>query len=273
MSKLTRKLVRSLGHRLGRLLSFEQASLIAEAILETKGFGSGSDVQSSGEVCVFDLLREAPVVFDVGGHVGDYTEALLRVRPASRVFVFEPSNSHFRLLQRRLGDRANVVLEKIGLGARSCELPLYKIGDVSGTASLTRRRLDHLGVVMDIVESVAVRTLDEIVSQHSIESIDLLKIDVEGHELDVLNGAKKTFSENRIKRVQFEFGGCNLDTRTTLQDFFYFFQERGFAMALVQPSGKLEPLPRYHEFLEQYRTANYLAAPSAAFVRSTWLPD
>ena len=262
MSKLARKLVRSLGHRLGRLLSFEHASLISEAILETKGFGSGSDVQSSGEVHVFNHLGEAPVVFDVGGHVGDYTEALLRVRPASRVFVFEPSDSHFRLLQRRLGGRANVALEKIGLGARSCELPLYKIGDVAGTASLTRRRLDHLGVAMDIVESVVVRTLDEIVSQHGVESIDLLKIDVEGHELDVLNGGTKAFQDNRIKLVQFEFGGCNLDTRTTLQDFFYFFQKRDFTIALLQRSGKIEVLPRYLEFLEQYRTTNYLAAPA-----------
>jgi hypothetical protein len=78
--------------------------------------------------------------------------------------------------------------------------------------------------------------------------------------LDVLNGATKAFSDNRIRLVQFEFGGCNLDTRTTLQDFFYFFQDRGFRMALVQPSGKLEPLPRYYEFLEQYRTTNFLAA-------------
>src|SRR5262245_33200892 len=49
MSKLSRKLARSLGHRIGRLLSFSQATLICEAILETKGFGSGSDVRSSGE--------------------------------------------------------------------------------------------------------------------------------------------------------------------------------------------------------------------------------
>jgi FkbM family methyltransferase len=262
MSKFTRKLTRLLGHRLGRILSFEKAALISEAILETKGIGTGADVRSSGEVSVFELLGERPIIFDVGGHAGDYTDALLRARPAGRAFVFEPSDSHFRILHERLGGRTNVILEKIGLGARACEVPLYKTGEISGLASLTRRRLDHFGVEMDLVETVVVRTLDEIVAEYGIATIDLLKIDVEGHELDVLNGGTKAFQANRIKLVQFEFGGCNLDTRTTLQDFFYFFQERGFTMALLQPSGKIEMLPRYNEFLEQYRTTNYLAAPT-----------
>jgi FkbM family methyltransferase len=271
MSKFTRKLARSIGHRLGRLLSFEHAALVSEAILETKGFGGGSHVQSSGEMSIFKLLSDAPIVLDVGGHVGEYAEACLRARPAGRIFVFEPSESHFRILQSRLGGKSEVTLEKIGLGARSCELPLYKTGEVSGLASLTRRRLDHFGVVMDVVESVVIKTLDEIVAQHGIETIDLLKIDVEGHELDVLNGATKAFGDNRIKMVQFEFGGCNLDTRTTLQDFFYFFQDRGFTMALLQPSGKLQPLPRYYEFLEQYRTTNFLAASrSVAATLEPW---
>ena len=262
MSKFTQKLTRSLGHRLGRLLSFQQAVLISEAILETKGIGTGSDVQSSGEVSTFELLGEAPTVFDVGGHAGDYTDALLRARPHGHAYVFEPSDSHFRMLQERFGGRTNVTLEKVGLGARACEAPLYKTGDISGLASLTRRRLDHFGVEMDVVETVAVRTLDEVVEQYGIATIDLLKIDVEGHELDVLNGATKAFRNNRIKLVQFEFGGCNLDTRTTLQDFFYFFRERGFALALLQPSGKIEVLSGYREVLEQYRTTNYLAAPA-----------
>ena len=262
MSKFTRKLARSLGHRLGRLLSFEQAALVSEAILETKGIGTGSDVRSSGEVSVFERLGERPIIFDVGGHAGDYTDALLRARPAGHAFVFEPSDSHFRILEERLGSRANVTLEKIGLGARACEMPLYKTGDISGLASLTRRRLDHFGVEMDVVETVAVRTLDEIIAQYGVVAIDLLKIDVEGHELDVLSGGTKAFRDNRIKLVQFEFGGCNLDTRTTLQDFFYFFQKRGFTLALLQPSGEIEALPRYCEFLEQYRTTNYLAAPN-----------
>jgi hypothetical protein len=68
-----------------------------------------------------------------------------------------------------------------------------------------------------------------------------------------------------IKLVQFEFGGCNLDTRTTLQDFWYFFQQYGFVMGIVQPSMRVQLPERYDEFYEQYRTANFVAAPHGVF--------
>jgi hypothetical protein len=95
-------------------------------------------------------------------------------------------------------------------------------------------------------------------------SIDLLKIDVEGHELSVLRGATKTMERGLIKVVQFEFGGCNLDTRTNLQDFFYFFKEFKFVIGLVQPAGRIQLLEQYDEFYEQYRTTNFVAAPKGA---------
>jgi hypothetical protein len=146
------------------------------------------------------------------------------------------------------------------LGARSEQRPLYKHADISGLASLTRRRLDHFNIAMDKVEMVQLQTVDEVMAQHKLETIDLLKIDVEGHELDVLKGATQGLRGNRIGVVQFEFGGCNLDTRTTLQDFYYFFKPFGFQIGLVQPAGRVQWLPRYDEFFEHYRTTNFLAA-------------
>jgi hypothetical protein len=121
---------------------------------------------------------------------------------------------------------------------------------------------------MTLVEPVPITTVDAVVAERNIPKIDLLKIDVEGHELAVLAGAATTLKRRLIRLVQFEFGGCNLDTRTTLQDFFYFFKDYGFAIALIQPSGRCQPIERYDEFYEQYRTTNYLAAPAPVLVRA-----
>jgi FkbM family methyltransferase len=243
---------------MGRLLSFNQAIFI---LLEVQGFGSGADVKSSGEVGVFNLVfGPAPVLFDVGGYVGEYTEAFLKVHPGGRAFVFEPSEHHFCTLKERLGNRDNVTLIKSGLSVQSGQLPLYKTAEISSLASLTKRRLDHFNITMDKVEIVKLQTLDESIAAHNVASIDLLKIDVEGHELDVLKGASQAFRDNRINLVQFEFGGCNLDTGTSVQDFFYFFKQCGFTIGLIQPSGGIHWLPKYDEFLEQYRTTNFLAA-------------
>lgn len=216
----------------------------------------------SGELAVFRLINsDKPLLFDVGAHIGEYTEKFLQSFPTGRSFAFEPSSAHLTILRRRLSVCPHVRIFPFGLGFEVSSRTLYKDKDVSGLASLTRRRLDHMKIDMDCIESVSIRTLDDVVIEVGLPCIDLLKIDVEGHDLDVLKGSTKAMERGLIKLVQFEFGGCNLDTRTTLQDFWYFFQQYGYAMGIVQPSMRVQPLATYDEFYEQYRTANFVAAP------------
>lgn len=63
-------------------------------------------------------------------------------------------------------------------------------------------------------------TVDDYCRESHVEHIHLLKIDVEGHELDVLHGATEMFQRKAIDVVTFEFGGCNIDTHTFFQNFF-----------------------------------------------------
>jgi FkbM family methyltransferase len=249
--------------RFARSLSFESAMRCSQGILEAQGFGAGSLINRSGERYVFELLENPkPVLIDVGAFFGAYTEAFLSRHPIGRAIVFEPSADNFSVLSERLGARAEVSCYRVALGDRSGTATLYKTAGVSSLASLTRRRLDHFAMRMDVEENVDIDTLDNLVDRLNITFIDLLKIDVEGHELDVLNGARQCLAERRIQMVQFEFGGCNLDTRTTFQDFFYFFKEFGFRMHLIRPGGNIIELRKYSEFLEQYRTTNFLATMS-----------
>ena len=112
---------------MARLLSFDQAIFVSRTLLEAQGFGTGGDVKSSGEAAVFSLVNgSAPVLFDVGGHLGEYTDAFLRVHPGGRAFVFEPSVHHFLVLKKRFGNRDNVTLIGRGLSSQSGEFPLYK---------------------------------------------------------------------------------------------------------------------------------------------------
>jgi hypothetical protein len=121
---------------------------------------------------------------------------------------------------------------------------------------------------MGLSERVRIITLDSYCGEHQIEHIDLLKLDVEGHELDVLNGATHMFSKAAISMVQFEFGGCNIDTRTFLKDFFYFFSERGMRIARITPSGYLHEIDSYREVQEQFGTSNFLCYQLGGLLRS-----
>ena len=232
------------------------------------GIGTGGDVTSSGEQAIFEQLNNStksldrPVcVFDVGSNQGQFLklidQALAKV--PHQTHCFEPAPATFAILQKNAGSRSNVVCNSFGLGKVAGEYELFSDTAGSGLASLSPRRLDHFGIKFHRKEKVQVQTLDDYCAQHNIANIDLLKLDVEGHELEVLTGGTKMFAERRIGIVTFEFGGCNIDSRTFFQDFYYFFHAHGMASIFrILPSGPLERIQSYSEDHEQFRTTNFI---------------
>ena len=82
-----------------------------------------------------------------------------------------------------------------------------------------------------------------------------MPIDVEGHELEVLNGCGASLKSTKI--IQFEFGGCNIDSRTFFRDFWKFFDAHGFILFCITPFG-LRRVGSYRTIEESFATANYL---------------
>ena len=72
-----------------------------------------------------------------------------------------------------------------------------------------------------------------------------------------MNGAKQMINDKRIDAIQFEFGGCNIDSRTFFQDFFYLLKDH-YKIYRVLKDGLLE-MPIYKETYEIFITINYLA--------------
>ncbi len=231
-----------------------------------QGIGSGGAVSSSGEEAVFAKLQDGVdsnhefCVFDVGANAGQYL-ALASACLAGRRFrlhSFEPGGHTYEQLRQNAQGVPNTVLNHCGLGRVCAERELFYDLAGSGLASLTKRRLQHFGNEAKLSEQVHISTLDDYCHEHSVDYIDLLKIDVEGHEMDVLEGGHRMFSQSAIGMVTFEFGGCNIDTRTFFQDFFYFFRENRMRIARITPAGYLHELGSYKEAYEQFRTTNYL---------------
>jgi len=187
--------------------------------------------------------RVAPTVCDVGANRGDWTVELLNQTSTAAVHCFEPSSAAFQRLSEMLGGDTRCTLVNTGLGVSAGRAMLFSDIEGSGLASLTRRRLQHFGIDMPMTEPITVTTLDEYCVQHGIAP-DLIKIDVEGHELDVLHGARRTLESASV--VQFEFGGTHIDTRIFFQDFWYFFTELGFRLSRLAPR-RLLPVDCYSE--------------------------
>jgi FkbM family methyltransferase len=228
-----------------------------------QGIGSGGDLASSGELAVLARLR--PYVagkpfFDVGANCGEYSELILELYgPATVIHAFEPSAAAFAALRQRLAGNGSVVKNHCALSDASATIALFSDRPGSALASVYRRKLDHFEMSTAIEEEVGATRLDDYCAGKNIVEIGLLKLDVEGHELAVLRGAGELLEARRIFAIQFEFGGCNIDSRTFFQDFWYFLTGHGFHLYRILPNGCLLALPRYKELYEQFRTTNFLA--------------
>ena len=157
------------------------------------------------------------------------------------------------------GDCPSVRLNNVALGSRKGTATLYSDHPSSGLSSLTKRDLDHVGKKMNLTQTVNVQTLDDYCEEHNIKRIHLLKIDVEGHEHEVLEGASRMFALQQVDAVTFEFGGCNIDTRTYFRDFYKFFNQRDMQVFRITPRGYLRLIERYRENHEQFLTTNFMA--------------
>ncbi len=138
--------------------------------------------------------QSAPVrvVFDVGAAIGEKTLACLKYFPQAIIHSFEPqSSSRQRLIRCTRRWKERVVIHAYGLYNENATVNfhLYSSADASSILPITEFRRGRVEVG---TEPVTVRRLDDCVTELSVAKIDLMKVDVEGAEREVLEGAIRT---------------------------------------------------------------------------------
>lgn len=148
---------------------------------------------------VYDELAvsNGDVVIDVGANIGVFsTRASERVGAAGKVISVEPIKDNIRLLKKNLKQNGctNVQILKLALSNSTKDgvMNVYQRHGSSSFVSKSREKLLS-------TQLVKVDTLDNVVSMLGLSRVDELKIDVEGAELDVLQGAVRTLSKHRPK--------------------------------------------------------------------------
>jgi len=139
------------------------------------------------------------VVLDVGANMGLISLILSNKYPEKEIYAFEPNPSTFRNLQNnKENNRAkNIQLNKIAVGGEEGSIPFDPNPTCRGLAGQVA---DQDGTTIE-VPSVS---LDTFASRQSLSRIALLKIDVEGYEKAVLEGAASLLEQKRIQAVYFE---------------------------------------------------------------------
>jgi FkbM family methyltransferase len=236
---------------------WELSKRIEHKASRLQGKGYESSIQREVELILRALGRPPRLAVDVGGNVGDYTFELKRDHPQLEIHVFEPSSLNFPLLKKRFADDADITIVPYAIFDETGERHLFADASGSGMASFTKRKLDHFKINFDHTETVQAIRFDHYWSENLAKRpIDLVKIDVEGHELDVLNSFGDALQATSV--IQFEFGGTCIDTKRYFQDYWYFFKEAGFGLYRISPLG-LCPIRSYDEHDEHFMFSNFIA--------------
>ena len=229
-----------------------------------KGISKCWDDDASGESYVINsvlksyLLGSKVTFFDVGANVGSYSKMLNQAFPDSKIYAFEPNLNTFKVLKEQFS-RADVKTFCIGLSSCASKTKIYTYAsdNQSQHASIYKEVLSDLHKADQVIGiDFETDSIDNFCEQHNIKEIDFLKIDTEGHEFEVMSGAKKMIMQGSIKIIQFEFNEMNIISRVFLKDFYHMLNDYNIYRV---DSDRLLPLFEYDSRNEIFQFQNFLA--------------
>ncbi len=223
-----------------------------------KGSGTGWDMDEEVRAAVTRIKNPQPIVFDVGANVGNWSQGLLKAIPSAKVYMFDPSLG----CQAAIREKAlpGVTFFSCALGEISERKTYFSSSATDGSASLHARRDTPFQDQTYSQSTVEVRTLDEVIESEKINFVDFIKMDIEGHELFALRGAKRALAAGKIGALSFEFGCGNINSKTFFRDFWELLTGANFAIHRITPCGKDILIGSYYEDDEYFRGATNFVA-------------
>lgn len=156
----------------------------------------------------YDIANALPnqrmdVVFDVGANEGQSARRFIETYPGVRILCFEPVFETFEALIENVSSEDQVECYRFALGGESAE-KFMSVSENRLMSHLIKGEQEHEGT--DQRESVSVRTMDNFCEEEGIERVNYLKIDTEGHDLEVLLGADAMLSQQAVDLIEVEAG-------------------------------------------------------------------
>jgi FkbM family methyltransferase len=190
------------------------------------------------------VVKQGDVVFDIGANIGAHTLGLARsVGPTGHVFAFEPTDFAFAKLKHNLALNpdleARTLAFQVLLAATPAEDPqpeIYASWPLEKQDAVHPKHRGRLATTRGAV----VNTLDQFVGRHSIPRLDLIKIDVDGHELPVLLGGRDVLDKFRPILVMEMSPYVHAEEQNSFADLVTLLRDAGYT---IQDADTWNPLP------------------------------
>ena len=136
--------------------------------------------------------NEQNEIIDIGANIGNHSLFFLKFLNCKKVHSFEPFPDNLKLLEKNtssFGEKS--IIYKLALSNKDGEMPLYN-SQIGNNGGFSLHNYSN-GCSFIVKDSILVKTLDS----YNLNNITMIKIDVENHENEVLDGARETILRNK----------------------------------------------------------------------------
>lgn len=229
--------------------------------LNKMGYNDYNMYSNGKSLVIQEFINPGDIIFDVGASIGEWSQAILSKNSVIKLYAFEPIADIFAQLKQTIKTPRAILLNiAISDDVGSRQFVYYQKNNTTSQLSgffqrpIVERNLDVLPTFL----TVETDTIDHFCARNSIDTIDFLKIDTEGAELLVFQGATDMLKQQKIKIIQFEYGGTYQDSKITLQEVYQLLRANKYTVFRIVPDGLIQ-IEKWHDELENYQYSNYLA--------------
>ena len=195
---------------------------ILDLALSAKGFGNYHNFTETGELFFIKKYlssKNIKLCFDIGANKGDYTSLILE-ETSSNVISFEPLPFVYNKMIERLSNYSDrCIFVNKGVGSKSETLKIHFNEDATEHASFSEeiKSIDYIRNTGSL--NIDVISIDDYCKLNNITEIDFIKIDTEGFEKEVFDGALETLKNVKPKFIQIEYNLHQMFRNTSLNFF------------------------------------------------------
>jgi len=184
-------------------------------------------------------IHSINIFIDIGAHKGESIDFFSKNLKIKKIYSFEASSKNFKILKKKYKNNKFLFLENIALSSNVSEKIFNQCDESSSsTFSKINTKSDYLKKKMKYLNiskpnnffkkiSIKTNTLDNYLNEKKILIIDLIKMDTEGHELEILKGLEKNLIN--VKTIIFEHHYDNmLEKNYTFSDINQFLKKNSF---------------------------------------------
>jgi FkbM family methyltransferase len=138
-------------------------------------------------------LNENSTVFDLGGYRGEWTKQIFN-KYKSNIFIFEPVDEFYNIICQTIGGNPKIQPYKFGLSSKEETIEISLTKDSSSVFNTDGTK-----------EKIQLNSAVEFINSNNIDTIDLIKINIEGGEYDVLESIIENNMQDKLKNIQVQF--------------------------------------------------------------------